>query len=477
MAYLGITLVLFVASLLSKAMATPLPFVYLLIDYYEGRRFTVASVLEKLPFLALAVWFGLIALGFQSQEAIAEFNVLTTYQRFVFAAHGFYMYWVKMLVPFNLSAFYPYPSLETNGNLPFLYYLAPFVAVAVVAGPLYLLRKNKPWFSLVAFSLGFYFLMIALVLQFVSVGQVMMAERYSYVPYIGSLFLLTSVLNHFMERGKRTLILGAAGVFSLVLIVLAYRQAGIWHNSETLWTRVIELYPFEFRQAGNVVTVTKTGAAVAYGSRALYYYDKGDYDRAFADLKVMENVGVKGLKFWQALGIIYGMKNEYERSLDCFTKALAESPGNPNLYYNRGISYSFSGDARRAMEDFDAALRNGVQGENRYQSLKGKALESMKLGDFTTCLETSEQAMREYPDGYDGYFYHGTALVNVKRSSDAVQYLLKGTELRPQEASCWYNLAVAYNDIGDKTKARQAVVRSQELGYNVPPAMLRAVGL
>ena len=83
-----------------------------------------------------------LALGFQSQEAIAEFGVLTTYQRFVFAAHGFYMYWVKMLLPFNLSAFYPYPSLEGNGNLPFLYYLAPFVAVAVVAVPLYLLRSG-----------------------------------------------------------------------------------------------------------------------------------------------------------------------------------------------------------------------------------------------------------------------------------------------------------------------------------------------
>jgi hypothetical protein len=35
--FLGLTFVAFVASLLSKAMATPLPFVYLLIDYYEGR--------------------------------------------------------------------------------------------------------------------------------------------------------------------------------------------------------------------------------------------------------------------------------------------------------------------------------------------------------------------------------------------------------------------------------------------------------
>jgi tetratricopeptide (TPR) repeat protein len=471
--FLGLTFVAFVASLLSKAMATPLPFVYLLIDYYEGRSFSAASVLEKLPFLGLAVWFGLLALGFQSQEAIAEFGVLTTYQRFVFAAHGFYMYWVKMLLPFNLSAFYPYPSLEGNGNLPFLYYLAPFVAVAVVAVPLYLLRKNEQWFKIVAFSVGFYLLMIALVLQFISVGQVMMAERYSYVPYIGSLFLLTSVLHYFMERGKRALILGAAGVFSLALIVLAYRQAGTWKNSETLWTRVIDLYPYEYTQSGNAITVTKVGAQVAYGSRAFYWVDIGKNDEAYRDLSMLASLKVSDHKIYDRLGVLCGQRGELQKSLEYLNMAITLSPQpRSGPFYNRAITHANMRRPADAVRDFTRALELGLPPEDERASRIGLMSEAMNMADYEATLSYAKSVVTAYPDIADGYFYAGTALVNLNRASEAVEQLTKAVQIMPTMANAWYNLSVAYMRNGNSPKALAAALEAKKLGFAVSDGYL-----
>ena len=212
---------------------------------------------------------------------------------------------------------------------------------------------------------------------------------------------------------------------------------------------------------------------MAYGGRASYYYDKNQIDKAFADLRVIEIVKAKGWKFWQALGVIYGMKNEYAKSQECLTTALSEQPGMPSIYYNRGISYAFAGMPDRAREDFRAALANGIQGDDRYQSISGLARESLKLGDNETCLTASEQNIREYPDRVDGYFLKGTALVNLKRQQEAVPILERATAINPNDASAWFNLAIANRDIGNSGAAREAANKAKALGFRAADALLQ----
>src|ERR1043165_1538299 len=55
-------LLLFLLSLLSKAMAVSLPLILLLTDYFKGRKLNVKTWLEKIPFFALSILFGIIAI-------------------------------------------------------------------------------------------------------------------------------------------------------------------------------------------------------------------------------------------------------------------------------------------------------------------------------------------------------------------------------------------------------------------------------
>ena len=140
--------ILFVCSCLSKAMATPLPLILILLDFYYRRKITWQTIAEKIPFLLFALWIGITAVHIQSKEALADFKIFTLAQRIMFASYGFVMYWVKFFIPVSLSTFYPYPSL-IDGHVPILYYFMPFVAVAIIAIPLFIAyNKNKFIFRL-----------------------------------------------------------------------------------------------------------------------------------------------------------------------------------------------------------------------------------------------------------------------------------------------------------------------------------------
>jgi hypothetical protein len=108
--YLFLAFLLFILSTLSKAVAVALPLVLLLIDYYIGRKITSRSLLEKSPFFILSLGTGILTLVLKNNViSLLDTTLLSIPQRIIFACYGFVNYLLKILLPVNLSAFYPYP--------------------------------------------------------------------------------------------------------------------------------------------------------------------------------------------------------------------------------------------------------------------------------------------------------------------------------------------------------------------------------
>ncbi|PLX13523.1 MAG: hypothetical protein C0594_01125, partial [Marinilabiliales bacterium] len=194
--YFIITVVLFILSLLSKPAAAIFPFVVIAIDYYRDDRLSIRNF--KDAFTRLKLYFSekkflykgtlekafLIFLGLaeiyityiiQEEKAVADFSTFTVFQRLMFASYGFVMYLYKFLVPLKLSTFYPYPRLDSNGNIHLLFYISPLIVGIIL---FYVYRSMKIT-KLVIFSFLFYFFTVILLLQFVSVGRAIMADRYT----------------------------------------------------------------------------------------------------------------------------------------------------------------------------------------------------------------------------------------------------------------------------------------------------------
>ncbi|MGQ0829254.1 MAG: tetratricopeptide repeat protein, partial [Bacteroidota bacterium] len=358
--YLAGVFVLFLLSCLSKAMAVPLPLVLILIDFYYQRKFNLKTIAEKIPFLLLALWIGYNATKIQADQAIAEYGIFTTIQRLMFAGYGFMMYWIKLFLPINLSAFYPYPTTDASGGIPLIYNIAPFVALLIVAIPAWLLYKNqnKENFRIYVFGMGFFILMIALVLQFVSVGAAIMADRYSYLPYIGAFFMIAMFVDKWLEDQKtKKITLLMVSAFSVFFIIACFDRVKIWTNTEMLWTDVINKHPYIIRQTGNTVHVDQVGVEVAYKNRGNYYRENNMMDKAFEDYNMLVRAASKDAFVYSNMGNMYALQKNFEKSLEMYSKAISLDPTIYDTFLNRGITHSTMGKHAEALNYFETALK------------------------------------------------------------------------------------------------------------------------
>ena len=167
--WLVFTFLLFLVSVLCKPAAIVFPLVILLIDYYRERKTDKRLWLEKLPFMALSLVFGFVALNAQYADELLR-TQYAWWQKICFASYSSLNYIVKSILPIHQAIFHPYPVLG-NQPLPIYFYLAPLALVLLF----YIVIRTQRKTRLYVFGLLFFIVNVLLVLQFVSVGDAIMA--------------------------------------------------------------------------------------------------------------------------------------------------------------------------------------------------------------------------------------------------------------------------------------------------------------
>jgi Tfp pilus assembly protein PilF len=473
-------IIFFILSCLSKAMGVVLPLVLILIDLYYPRKFTWKTLVEKIPFFAVSIWAGMMAINIQSTEAIGKFEIFSLLQRFQFAAYGFLMYWVKLLFPVNLSAFYPYPNLNETGNIPLLHQISPIIALLIIAIPLIIfLKKDKTKFNIALFGIGFFIATIVLVLQFISVGKAIMADRYSYLPFIGAFFMIFSFANPFIEKQKtKSITIGIILLLALIFSVLSFNRVKVWTNSEKLWTDVIEKYPYKITQSGNVLRVEKVGVITAYINRANYYREHNQMDKAFDDYNILVLANTDEVKAYSNMGNFYGLKlqealqksdipeanNMFNKSMEMYSKGLSLEKNNYEIYLNKGISLAIMNKHKEAVESFLISLKINP---NQLELYKNLAISYLNLQLNDECIKYCNLYIKTKTDDSDIYFYRGTALLKNGKNQEAIIDYTKATSLNPKFSGAWYNLSVAQNNLGNYKDAFYSANEALKNGYNI----------
>jgi protein O-mannosyl-transferase len=377
--YVG-AMVLFALSLLSKPAAVTLPVVLLLLDWFKGRSLINKKVwLEKLPFFALALIFGLLTLQFQAEKAIAQQDYYPIWQRMVFACYGFGEYIIRLFWPSPLSAIHPFPNA---GVVPSYFYPALFItAVTAIAG--WYFRKNKN----ILFGLGFYVINVALVLQFLAFGNAIISERYTYVPYFGLVFALAMTwANSKWSASIKNGLLGLFMIAGLGFAVFSNSQVRVWKDSQTLWTNAIAAYPnshvarsnrgydlitrFKKYDEGlvdyNIALHTDPDHDNSLENRTIIYLHKQNYEAAFADAEQFVRFHPNKPRSYFLRAFTAIKLNSTDQALADYAKCIALDPQNEEPRGNRGIIYFNSKqDYRAAKDDFDTAIRlNPKKGVN-----------------------------------------------------------------------------------------------------------------
>jgi protein O-mannosyl-transferase len=436
-------LLLFLLSLLSKAMAASLPAVFILTDYFKGRKVNRKTILEKVPFFLLAIVFGIVAVLAQKSEGTTNFTDFPFPQRILFACYGFISYLYKLFLPLNLSPFYPYP-VKSGENIPVQYYGYLILVIGLIGSVFYSLRFTKK----IMFGAGFFALTVFLVLQLFPVGRAIMADRYSYIPSIGIFYLAGEgfdlLWNKKSKKAANIILASAVTVFFAIKTV---DRCSVWKNDLTLWNDVISKFP---------------NSSFAYNGRGYFLFNQANYDEAIKDFNRSVELDPAGAHAYNLRGMVYMNNNRNDEAIDDFNKAIELAPGNADTYVNRGWVFMNEGRNNEAIEDYNKAIELDPDYEVAYNN----------RGIYFINEKKNEQAIKDFnkaielnPSYAEAYYDRANVSMLLKRYEEAISFYTKAIAFRDQYAEAYYYRGIAEFYSGRKDSACRDLNQAVRLGY------------
>jgi len=380
----------FVAGLLSKPMLVSLPIVLILVDIWPLRRIDFSKdtlwkrlpslIREKTPMLILS---GLsCAVTFYAQREGGAVGTLQTYPfhiRISNAIVSTMSYLVKMVWPVNLSVCYRYFDVFPAWQI----IVSGFVIVGITVFAVRSMGK-RPY---IAAGWFWYLITLVPVIGLVQVGYQSMADRYTYVPYIGIFVIVAWGVPDLLHVGvgsdarsrRMAAVLTLTAVFSTTLLAArCYNQVGLWRNGVVLFEHAASL-----DQNDSVVycslgvamerTGDSDGAIVQY-KRALQLdprYStahgnlggilmlKGDYAQAQTELSTALRLEPNNYVYHNTLGKVLILQGRVDEALDHFRTALLLRPGNIEARVN--IMNTHSPEVQALVKELAAKKKRPAQ--------------------------------------------------------------------------------------------------------------------
>lgn len=138
-----------------------------------------------------------------------------------------------------------------------------------------------------------------------------------------------------------------------------------------------------------------------------------------------------------------------DRAIESFDVLLKQGKASPLAYYNLGFLYRQKGMLSQAKEAWETAVEQGID-DGRKTELEGLILELDRLDIVEAQLTSGSNAIT-----------HG-------KFKEAVILLQPLAKRYPYWWQVSFNLAVAYHNLGDFTKAKEVLTKVAELNPNLP---------
>lgn len=511
-------------SLMAKSTAMTLPCVFLLLDFWPLKRFGRAGqeaatasferasfdrlVKEKLPLQALALFIVLInMLAFKAMTQDIGLDQVDFLLRVKIAITSYAGYLIKFFHPHPLSVMFPRPE-----SVAWAPVLSSFLLLASVSGVCLVLVRKRPY--LLVGWLWFLGTLLPMSGLFV-LGPHAMADRYTYLPYIGfSLALafgawdILSRLGGF--RGKAAAaILAFAAIFYLAADTSDYVSK--WKDNITLYTHslgaVKDNWPVENNLGVTLFDEGKEGDALARFENSVrikpHYADAHNNLGVALDRKGRTREAVdhfeKALESQPGmakarlnLAGIFERQGEYKAAGAQYEKLLSSDPDHPEALYRLGTIFLLEDNPKAAAEAYgtlliadpgyperlgnpdvfvnlaQALLQTGRAGGAK--ALYGEALKlkpglapallglgqaQLELDEAVEAEAVLREALARGADPARTEFLLGLSLVVRDKPDEAIPSFKKALDAAPEFLAARLNLAVALNLTGEPEKAME----------------------
>lgn len=386
-------------SLLSKAIAVGLPLILLALDIHplgrlggrKGRWFgrTVGVVwVEKLPFFFLAVAAsGLAFLAATHVRGNLPVETWGITERATVAIFGLAFYLWKALLPVGLSPLYELPDQFNLSALAHVLSAAVFLTITALA----ILLRHR--FAALAVVWMTYVVLLLPVSGIFQTGPQLVADRYSYLPFLGWAVLIGGAIAWSWWRlTAYRLETRLLAVIAFIVIILSFqfltvRQVAVWRDSVTLWSRAVAVDPASKLAHNNLgaalLAQGKIDAATKHFQQTL--------DVAPADTLPEKAPPTEGEKY-HAIGLSLQQKGNLRGAETYYLEALREDPQHYRAWNNLGVLYAGQARFDEALEAFILSLRaNPVYEPACVNGKRAARILGQNPPEINRCLRHEEQ--------------------------------------------------------------------------------------
>jgi len=431
-------LLFFILGLMSKPMIVTLPFVLLILDYWPLNRLSPVKssvsysdfkksisacwdqkvpflnflylrlIIEKIPLFLLAAGSGIITIYAQQKGgAVASLHVLPFYVRIENTLIAYISYIGKMICPNGLAVFYPHALTFSSWKIAMAALLLCIIFYGAIKN-----SKQRPY--ILAGWLWYIGTLIP-VIGLIQVGLQSMADRYTYIPFIG-LFIIVAwgsedLLRKWPSASKALFIIG--GIMLTLLSIMAWYQVRHWRDDITLFSHA---------------------------------------------MNVTENNYVA----YQNMGVALAKKGEIRKSLNYYYKALPLTLVHKDkLYVNIGNALAAQGKTTEAVKSYQMALTLNPKSTIAYFNI-GTVLTSQ--GKLKEAIKYCSEALKIDQNFTKAHNCIGFALTNLGKTAQAKHYYITALRINPLDRSAFTNLKV----LEYKSNTYSAIANTLELLRHSP---------
>jgi protein O-mannosyl-transferase len=488
--FYGLALLLFAVGLLCKPMLVTLPFTLLLLDYWPLKRWTFPTrekpkaksralparaspsllLLEKIPFLVLSAALCVITYSVQQRGgAVLGVNNLSVHSRADNALLSYVRYLGKMFWPQNLAALY-----LRAGDWPPWEVAAAALGLLAVSALVVAQLRPRPYLAVGWF---WYLGTLVPVIGLVQAGMQSMADRYTYIPFVGIFLIVSWGGAELAQAGRRPVFAFAAALVALTAcLAVTSRQLTFWKDSETFYQRMIDVMPGNYMahyNLGNLYSLEqRTNDAFAQFSDALdaepNYADAHNnlgglllaskrYDDALAHYRTALRLDPNFIRYFNLANALADAAsarhdtNEFAQAVQTYRQALQLNPASSQAHHNLGLTWQAQGRDPEAVSEFQDAVRLDPTFEDAQLSL---AAALSRAGQFDQAAAHYRAVTQLEPDRFDAWNSLALSCAMANKMEDAAAAFRQVIRLRPADPAAYGNLG---NALASQNKIDDAI--------------------
>lgn len=429
-------------GLMSKAMLVTVPFVLLLLDLWPLGRLRPGSgssavawlagkgaaerpgryrqrppsalLWEKLPLLALGLLAAAATFAVQQQGgAMIVAGGVPLPERLANAVYSLARYLELAVWPADLTIQRPHPSLPEEGGRGLSLLQVGGAALLLIAAGTAAVRAGRAALVGACWFVG----MLIPVIGIVQVGPQAMADRYSYLPFVG---LYVAVVWTVSERVARSSAGMRRAVVVAALAVLAACAARTvahlphWRDSIPLFEHAIEADP------GN--------HAARYAlSRAYRIQDR--VPEAIEQIRIVLAARPESSRANNAMGSLLRTTGETDTAILHLERAIEAQPGLALAYRNLGLVYRDRGEAVASERAYRRALELDPDARRTPLQLARLLRDQGRIGE---AAELYRRVLASSPDSVQALHGLAIALADQGEVAQAIGYYRKLVEIQPE---------------------------------------------